>query len=137
MVRRFQHAWVDDARAPVYLLCPPDAPSLEEVVALCAAMESFLAASKEPFGWVTDLARLHRVGAVQRRAFFEANKRWEHELGRAVIAMGVAAPRPIQRGLVTAFNWMSPPRFPLRVFGHVADATTWVLEQVAKATPVR
>lgn len=127
MARHFEHAWVDSARAPLLLARFPDSPSVKEVEDFCVAFERFLKASDAQFGWVTDLSELHHAGAVQRQVFVEANRRNAVRMAQQVAAMGVYAPRPFQRGLVTLFNWFVSTPYPFKVFGEHDEAIAWVL----------
>ena len=104
---------------------------------LARNIRRFMEADDARIAWVTDLSELHHVGAVQRRMFFDDNRKVEHRLQARMMCIGVCAPRPLQRGLVTAFSWFIPTPFPMRVFGELDEALGWARTQLAHAMSPR
>lgn len=96
-------------------------------------MEQFVADSNTRIAWVTDLGRLHKVGAVQRRTFIEANQRVESLLAGRFASIAVYAPRPFQRGLVTVFKWFIRLPFAFEVFSDLEEALHWSAQQLPTA----
>jgi len=119
------HAWIDSSQAPLYVWrFPPDA-AYDDLVACCAARETWSATTAEPVAWVVDLTHLKAATAKHRQAFAAHLERFRAFDERWTVASAIVAEAAWVRGLVTAVFWVSPPRFPHRVFGDVISARAW------------
>lgn len=80
-----------------------------------------------------DLSSLLSIGTVQRRLSFEAMERQRPVFDKYSIALGIAAPNPLHRGLARLSNWISPIKAPMSVHARVYDAILWVRARMAEA----
>ncbi|HEX2570721.1 MAG TPA: hypothetical protein VH877_14285 [Polyangia bacterium] len=73
-----------------------------------------------------DIRGMGSLSPLQRKQFSEYIKSREMSLKQYIAAHAVVVSSAIERGIVTAVLWVSPPPFPVRVFTSPTDAETWV-----------
>lgn len=126
------HPWIDSRRAPLYVWTLQDDPTSHIVDACLRARERWANATREPVAWVVDLTRLSSVTPLQRKLFSAHLDRFRKFDEQWTAASAIVASSPWLRGLVTAVFWLSPPRFPNKVFADVNDARAWAEIELAK-----
>jgi hypothetical protein len=125
LARPIPHPWIDSSRAPLYVWTLRDDPTSSVVAACLAAREQWSEGTQEPVAWVVDLTQLSSVNAIQRKMFATHLERFRPFDEKWTAASAIVASSPWLRGLVTAVFWLSPPKFPNRVFADVESARTW------------
>lgn len=109
----------------------------EEYTANLDAMSVYMRRG-EPFGILVDARNATPIGAAQRRELAARLRQWHDAYPGALVAIAVVASNVLQRGVVTAVNWLLRPAHALRAFEHEADAAAWLHERiahVARASP--
>lgn len=122
--------WIDESRAPLYLLSFPTDPTDELLLEMCAARERWAARARFPVAWVCDTTNLGNATAKQRRILAEHLEKFEpHDLawnqGSAIIV-----PNALLRGIVTAVFWVKSPRFPHQSFATRNEALAWATQRL-------
>ena len=124
------HAWIDESRAPLYLLKFPTSTTDEELIACCEAREVWAERVRYPVAWVVDLSRIRTVTARQRQIFGAHLGRMERHNLAYNRGASLIVPSAVLRGMVTAAFWLRPPRFPHRMFASRAEGLRWAAEQL-------
>lgn len=124
------HPWIDQSRAPIYVLTFPSQATDAEVMAMCTARERWAQRAMYRVAWVVDLSGVLSATAQQRSLFSEHLKRFEahdraYNQGSALIV-----PNSFVRGIVTAVFWLKPPSFPNQCFPDAAQAYAWAQKQL-------
>jgi len=81
--------------------------------------------------WVIDLSNIAKASATQRQAFGEHLKRFEAFNVRWNTGSALIVPNAWLRGLVTAVFWISPPKFPNKLFSDPFESKDWAKAQLA------
>lgn len=124
--------WIDESRAPLYLLSFPKDPTDEQLQEMCTARERWAARARFQVAWVCDTTNLGNATAKQRRMLGEHLERFEpHDLawnqGSAIVV-----PNALLRGIVTAVFWVKSPRFPHQSFATREEAIVWATQRLAE-----
>ena len=124
------HPWVSHDLIPIYRWSFPKEATDDELDAFVRAREEWATLAHYPVAWVVDLSNITQASATQRKVFAEHLKRFEaHDIewnaGSALIV-----PTGWLRGLVTAVFWISPPRFPNKIFAGPFEAQSWAKRQL-------
>lgn len=85
----------------------------------------------DPYVLVFDLSHVGLPTARQRQAMAAHMRDNRDKIRRRVRAIGVVAPSPVLRGLVTAVFWMEPPTVPHQIFATRFEADLWARAVVA------
>jgi hypothetical protein len=124
------HPWIDQTRAPIYVLTFPSQASDGQLQAMCEARERWAQRAMYRVAWVVDLSGVLTATAQQRGLFSEHLKRFEahdraYNQGSALIV-----PNALVRGIVTAVFWLKPPSFPNQCFPDAEQAFAWAEKQL-------
>ena|GEM_PF-807981 len=125
------HPWISNDLMPIYLWTFPSETTDEELSACVRAREDWASRARYHFAWVIDLSNVTKAPPTQRKAFAEHLKRLEEFSGRWNAGSALVVPSPWLRGLVTAVFWLSPPRYPHKIFAELLPAKRWAREQLA------
>lgn len=128
---RIDHPWVRHQRLPIYEWAFPANPSDEELSSFIEARNRWAKQATYPVAWLVDLSNMTSASAVQRRRFAEHVKSFEPFDIKYTVGVAAIVPNPLMRGLVTAVYWITPPKFPNRVFARMDDGVAWLHEQLA------
>jgi len=120
-----EHPWFCSDDMPLYRWVFPTGASDEELVACLEAREVWGLRAQYHVSWVIDLSSITQAPATQRRIFGEHLKRFEPHNVRWNAGSGLVVPNAWLRGLVTAVFWISPPKFPNKLFSEAGDAEVW------------
>jgi 1,2-phenylacetyl-CoA epoxidase PaaB subunit len=127
------HPWIDQTRAPIYVLTFPSQASDGELLGMCAARERWAQRAMYRVAWVVDLSGVLSATAQQRNLFSEHLKRFEAHDRAYNAGSALIVPNAFVRGLVTAVFWLRPPSFPNQCFPEAAQAFAWAEKQLAAA----
>jgi hypothetical protein len=76
------------------------------------------------------------MNAEERRRMTHLIKRWEPERdASATVILAEGLLGSIQRSVLTGFSLVAPPPHPMKVFGKIPEAVTWLHPYVAPLCP--
>jgi hypothetical protein len=81
--------------------------------------------SATPYALVFDMTDAGVPSALQRRKLADHMKNHAAKIQRLVRGLGVIAPSPVLRGVITALFWVAQPGMPHRIFATRDEALTW------------
>jgi hypothetical protein len=132
-----RHAWIDPSRAPLYLVTYPAVRTLEDVKNAHEAIEFVYRRAVGPVAWLVDACSVRGASAKERRIVAEHEKRVSALAQRHCVGLGLVSPSAIVRGLFTAVTWLSPLKYPFKVFDTRAEAELWLLDRLAASRAQR
>ena len=124
------HPWIDQSRAPIYVLTFPSQATDSELLALCSARERWAQRAMYRVAWVVDLSGVLSASAQQRNLFSEHLKRFESHDRAYNQGSALIVPNAFVRGIVTAVFWLKPPNFPNQCFPDAKQAFAWAEKQL-------
>jgi hypothetical protein len=98
------------------------APTPEDFRDYEARMVGQVYARNQRFLSLADLSEIDAADATVRREGAAMAKRLEPEARELLIASVLVLPSPIQRHIITAVRWLSPPAYPERAVATRAEA---------------
>ena len=101
------------------------------VIGIERAREDWAFRAHYHVAWVIELSKITKAPATQRKAFAEHLKRFEEFNVRWNAGSALIVPSAWLRGLATAAFWISPPRFPNKLFSEPLEAERWAKKQLA------
>ncbi len=125
------HPWISHDIMPIYRWTFPKEATDAELDACFRAREEWGARAEYPVAWVIDLSNIRKATATQRKAFGEHLKRFEDYNVRWNTGSALIVPNAWLRGLVTAVFWISPPKFPNKLFSGAEEGERWARKQLA------
>lgn len=125
------HPWISNDDMPVYRWTFPEQATDEELLACLTAREQWGARAHYHVAWIIDLSNITKASATQRQAFAEHLKRFEEFNVRWNAGSALIVPKAWLRGLVTAVFWISPPKFPNKLFSDRFEGEDWAKAQLA------
>ncbi len=128
-----EHPWISNEKKPVYRWTFPVEATDEELAACIRARDAWVGRAHYVFAWVIDLTHVAKAPATQRKALAEHLKSCEAFSERWNAGSALIVPNAWLRGVVTAVFWVSPPKYPTRVFSDAAQAERWARHQLALA----
>lgn len=133
-----RHPWISNDEMPLYRWTFPEETTDEELDACLRARERWATRAHYHVAWVIDLSHITKAPAKQRQAFGQHLKRFEEFNVRWNVGSALIVPSAWLRGLVTAVFWISPPKFPNKLFWDPLEAEAWAKKQLAaKLTELR
>jgi len=124
------HPWISHELMPIYRWTFPKEVTDEELSAVFRAREEWAPRVDYPVAWIVDLSNVIYAPATQRKAFAEHLKRFEAHGPRWNAGSALIVPSAWLRGLVTAVFWLSPPKFPQKLFSRSLEAEIWAKAQL-------
>jgi hypothetical protein len=124
------HPWIDESRAPLYVMKFPVSTTDTELLACCDAREVWAERARYPVAWVVDMSAVRTVTARQRQLFGAHLGRMDQHNFTYNRGASLIVPNAVLRGMVTAAFWIKPPRFPHRLFASRAEGLHWAQEQL-------
>jgi hypothetical protein len=130
------HPWLDVSTYPILVVRYPansDAPEAAAQVddfydAFCAWADRHREA---PYTVIADTTKIQAIpSALVRAAVAKGEARTAAFEARLNKGTAVIVTNSITRGVATAVFWLSPPAYPMRLFGTFADALAWVLTRL-------
>jgi len=85
---------------------------------------------KGPFGCITDMRNGQMPNAVQRRSFIGVYEQHDLLTRAHFLALGAVGESAILRRIITVLDWLRPAPHPVKVFGTLEAAESWVLQQL-------
>ncbi len=122
---RIDHPWISHDLMPIYRWTFPKVVTDEDLAAVFRAREDWASRVEYPVAWIVDLSNVVKAPATQRKAFAEHLKRFEKHGPRWNAGSALIVPNAWLRGLVTAVFWLSPPKFPQKLFSRSLEAESW------------
>jgi hypothetical protein len=124
---------VDDSRAPVIVVTYPDAPTIDD---FRAAFEKYRAISERHprVAYLVDFRRFDPVTApaATRKEAAKVFERYRPILARVTVCEARVVENVLSRGIVTAFDWITPQKWPCANFARATEAEAWIAKQLAK-----
>ena len=124
MLDRANHLWIDEARAPLYVVAPPDC-SDSEVNLLFRACDAIYADLTHDVAWVLDATDSRNVSAKSRRIVADHLRRNRLVMMTYVAGIAVVIPNALMRGVFTAITWLVPLEFPHQVVQTREQGVVW------------
>lgn len=125
-----EHPWVRHELVPVYEWAFPAHPTDVELSSFIEARNRWARLVQYPVAWLVDLSHMTTATPVQRKTFAEHVKSFEPFDMKYTAGVAAIVPNPLMRGLVTAVYWITPPKFPNRVFARREEGITWLRKQL-------
>lgn len=125
-----EHPWVSHDLIPIYRWAFPKETTDEQLDAFVQAREDWATHAEYPVAWVVDLSNITKASATQRKVFAEHLKRFEEHDVRWNAGSALIVPAGWLRGVVTAVFWISPPRFPNKIFAGPFEGRSWAKRQL-------
>jgi hypothetical protein len=126
-------AQYDTSDWPIFLVTSPRAVlSLEETVAHMRCVTEIGFARGEPFVLLFDARNAPRHNAAQRRIVADEMKRSQRLFPGLALGVGIVLRSSLDRGIVTAINWLAGPPYPIGVFESVIKAKVWARALLAE-----
>ncbi len=117
---------------PIYRWTFPPEATDEELSSAFRARETVATRARYDAAWIIDMSNIRKAPATQRQAMAQHLKRFGEYANRWNAGSALIVPNPWLRGLVTAVTWLSPPKFPYRLFADSVEAERWARKQLAK-----
>lgn len=73
-----------------------------------------------------------QADSVRRRRLVAWVERRADLIQSRLVAVGLVAHNPVERGVITAVLWMIRPALPVAVFAERSEAISWVAERLAE-----
>lgn len=128
---RFDHPWIDESMAPLYIMRTPARMEDAELEGLLKSQIQPIIRTDHPYAFVLIAENLLFFPAKQRAMWAEAEatlspfeKKWN--AGQAFVVQSA-----FQRGGLKAVQWLSPPVYPYLVTASVDEAIAWGKEKLA------
>jgi hypothetical protein len=123
---------VDETRWPVVIISGAEPAPISVAAAneLHVIMDE-LFSRRQRFAIILDGRGMGMPDAKARRALADFAKSREHLFARFIVADATVFESAPLRGVVTAINWMAPPKHPVRAFGDLESAVSWATELLA------
>ncbi|MFK7987131.1 MAG: STAS/SEC14 domain-containing protein [Sandaracinaceae bacterium] len=121
--------WLDESRHPIWIQTIPEAPELDEFM---GAFEHFdrrireAATRTERLGLVVDMRKYGMGTSIQRQRAAKTNELAERLLGSRILGQAVVMESAMQRGALTAVQWLARPTWPVRTFAERSEAIDWL-----------
>lgn len=115
---------------PIYEWAFPDHPTNEELDSFVRARNEWSKQASYPVAWLVDLSNITTASPVQRKVFADHVKSFEPFDVKYTAGVAAIVPNALMRGLVTAVYWLTPPKFPNRVFSRRSDGISWLMERL-------
>jgi len=129
-----EHSWFAlEAPAVVSLTFPPDT-SDGNVAEAFASLTAWMERVDRPYMFLIRADRVLSLTATQRRLMAEAEQGYAHIERRFNAGQAVVIQSVVQRGIFTAFTWISPPVWPYEITASAADAFAWLDRQWEEVT---
>jgi hypothetical protein len=127
---------VDDSEAPLFVFTYPSTATLDEIKRVFTLYDDYARAHRN-IVWVVDLRLLNplTMPPSQRKAFAEEFERHRQVIESATIGEARVVSSSILQGIVTAVDWLTNRKYPVKNFTDLDSAKTWGRKLIAKATP--
>ncbi|MCB9578153.1 MAG: hypothetical protein H6717_14105 [Polyangiaceae bacterium] len=129
---------VDEDRLPVVVVTFPDVVSIEQLERLFARYE--LLSRRHPrVAYIIDFSRYNPVlgPADVRNATSALLQKHRDVLLRSTVCEARVVPGTFMRTALTAFDAVSPNKWPCAHFATMSEAEKWVADQLARPTARR
>lgn len=131
-MRRINHPWVNDEEWPLLCVRFADTGTIDDVVSLFKAVETFYASNTQPFAWVVDAGGIGIVDAKVRQVTASHEERTKLHKARFNQGSAFVIKSPMARGIVTAIFWIAPPVYRHEVVSNFESARAWALAQLQR-----
>jgi hypothetical protein len=115
---------------PIVTVTPPPELTDEALTSILHGLEDCLARGS-PYVLIFDLSQSGIPNAVQRGKLAAHIRKNKPRSQLWVRGIGVVAPSPLVRGMLTAIFWLEPLGVPHEVFPTLIEARSWSRWQVA------
>lgn len=133
MAPKATHPWLDDRRAPLYVVTYPVERTDPDVRAAHADIERIYRETNEPVAWVVDASNVSSAPATQRKIVAEHEERVRPFARRRAAGLALVITNAFVRGIFTAVTWMTPLKYPHKIFGDRESAIAWARDQLREA----
>lgn len=125
-----EHPWIDDSRAPLYVVTYPRDRTDEEVREGHLGIRRIYERTSVPVAWVVDASAVRSAPATQRRIVAEHERRVRPMALRWCAGLAVVIPNSLVRGFFTAVTWLAPLEYPHRIVETREEALAWARRQL-------
>jgi hypothetical protein len=120
------HEWVEERRAPLYVVRFPRTARDAEVDAFCKALAAWWPEVRERVWYIVDARQVQSAPAVQRKRFGEQENASRPYTGTYHAGAAMVVSSQLVRGLITAVYWLSPPNYQHIVTTDMRSAEAWI-----------
>lgn len=127
---KFDHPWIDDSRAPIYIARVPNTISDEELSAFLEHQDKRIQQFNHPFAHIMVLGKITGMSPKQRAMWAEADlkgreidKKWN--CGQAFVIASA-----IQRATIRFVYFVQPPVYPYTVVETMNEAVGWAIKKL-------
>jgi hypothetical protein len=130
-----RHAWFALLEPGVVQLTFPPETTDHELTDAFVALERWMFDEVDaPYAFVIRVDHVLALTSKQRRIVGEYERRYATVETRFNVGQAMVIRSSVQRGIFTAFTWLSPPVWPYRVFADVESARAWLRLHWAEVT---
>lgn len=126
---------VDRTEWPLAEICLDESERTSGVEQYVAALVD-LALRGESYAVLVDIRDQAELDAVQRRRLATLLDRQRETLASGLVGQAIVTKNVLQRGVVTAIQWMMEEPGSCRVFDSRLDAIRWLRRELERAPPV-
>lgn len=124
---------VEDSRAPLIVVSYPDSIVLSDYEELFGCFAR-MARQHRRIAWLIDFSRFNPVtapAAIRQGAarIFEQHRA---TLSQASVCEGRIVQNPLARGVLTAFDWLTPNKWPCANFSSSSEAEAFCRQHLAR-----
>lgn len=112
----------------------PPQPTDDGVNAFVSAMQGWMEQVDRPYMFLLDLQHVLQVTSVQRRLLADGEAAYEAIERRFNGGQAMVVTSALQRGVLTAFHWISRPVWPSQIVASEAAADAWLEAQWKRVT---
>lgn len=125
---------MDASRWPLVVVRWPSVTTMEVVERYFVQRQKWLDA-RTPHAIVIDGSASLGLDATTRKRVTELGREQADLAGRWCVGEAIVMTSAVQRGVLTAIEWIWRPPHPRRAFGDVASAMRWAEETLARSAP--
>jgi hypothetical protein len=129
------HPWFRLLEPGLIEFALPPTTTDDEVSAAFVELERWMFSDvAAPYGFVVRLEGLFSLTSRQRRIATDAEVRYRSVERRFNAGQAIVLTSPMQRGIFTAFTWVTPPVWPYQIFATFDEALAWLRAHFAEVT---
>jgi hypothetical protein len=125
---QLDHEWIDEKRAPLYVLTFPEQPSSEELHAFFDVLEAWYQKLRGPVSFVVRVDNVISADSRMRKIVTDRDAGLAEYQDKYLKGVALVANSAFSRGLVTAVSWVHRFHAQQRVFGRLEEALIWAQE---------
>lgn len=131
-VPRFDHPWVREERAPIYVFDYAPTATLAEITVFYDQMAQWYRALSAPVACVAVVNNITHLDAAARQLVAARERELEPFQRKYLRGTAFIVESAMKRGLITAVFWMSPPCYRWKTFVKFDEGCFWAYAQLRR-----